>query len=210
MPYRRGLRQNALSARQFDASVIGPDAVKNRSKLRTTGARICPAFEPTMKPTVLASVLCIALRASAQQKTAPSGYYPHSYFGATFTGEVIDGPLEVLTLKYKKGNHEETFSGKFEAPCPAPMKDGKMGAMTPADVPLGTVVTVFYYGRPSKANDKSGVENLIIGISFDTVSGRIVPVEKRSKFVCTDQIMNVYKAFGGKGAVVMAPGPYQK
>lgn len=163
-----------------------------------------------MKLTVAVFLAGTALLASAQQGAAPSGYYPHSYFGATFTGEVIDGPLDVLTLKYKKGNHEEIFAGKFEVSCPAPMKDGKMGAMTPADVPLGTLVTVFYYGRSSKANDKSGVENVIIGISFDTVSGRVVPVEKRRKFVCTDQIMNVYKAFGGKGTVVIAPGPYQR
>jgi len=163
-----------------------------------------------MKLTVIAFVFGGALLVSAQQGTAPSGYYPHSYFGATFTGEVIDGPLDVLTLKYKKSDHEETFIGKFEVPCPAPMKDGKIGAMTPADVPLGTVVTVFYYGGNAKANDKQGVENLIIGISFDTVEGRVVPVEKRKKFVCTNQIMNVYKAFGGKGAVAIAPGPYQR
>jgi hypothetical protein len=163
-----------------------------------------------MKLTVLSLLAAGAgVLAFAQQGTAPSGYYPHSYFGATFTGEVIDGPIEVLTLKYKKGSREEIFAGKFEVPCPAPMKDGKMGAMTPADVPLGTVVTVFYYGT-SKANEKSGVENVIIGISFDTVSGKVVPAEKRSKFVCTDQTMNVYKAFGGKGAVALAPGPYQR
>jgi hypothetical protein len=172
-------------------------------------ARIWIPPEENMKSVFLAIVVGAAFLAFAQQGTAPSGYYPHNYFGATFTGEVVDGPLDVLTLKYKKGSREETFTGKFEVPCPAPMKDGKMGAMTPADVPLGTVVTIFYYGT-SNANEKSRVENVIIGISFDTVSGKVVPVDKRSKFVCTNQTMNVYKAFGGKGAVALVPGPYQR
>jgi hypothetical protein len=141
---------------------------------------------------------------------APSGYYPHSYFGATFTGEVIDGPLDVVTLKYKKDNREEIFTGKFEVPCPAPTKDGKVGAMSPPDVPLGSVVTVFYYGNTSKTNGKPAVENVIIRIRFDTVAGKVVPPEKRSQFTCTNQGMNVYKAFGANGAIAEAPGPYQK
>jgi hypothetical protein len=167
-------------------------------------------FGHNLKPIILALLSGAAVVACAQHGTAPNGYYPHSYFGATFTGEVIDGPLDVLTLRYKKGSQEEMFTGKFEVPCPAPTKDGKMGAMSPADVPLGSLVTVFYYGKTAHANGKSAVENVIIGISFDAVAGKAIPSEKRSRFICTNQTMNVYKAFGGKGAVALVPGPYQR
>ena len=163
-----------------------------------------------MKSVMLVLVAGVTLVAVAQQGTAPSGYYPHDYFGATFTGQVVDGPLDVLTLRYKKGTREEIFTGRFEAPCPAPTKDGKRGAMLPADVPLGSTVTVFYHGDTAKTNGKSATENLIIRIRFDVVAGKVVPLEKRSQFNCTQQWKAVYKAFGGEGAVAVAPGPYQK
>jgi hypothetical protein len=159
---------------------------------------------------MLVLVVGVALVALAQQGTAPNGYYPHNYFGATFTGEVVDGPLDVLTLRYKKGTREELFTGRFEAPCPAPTKDGKRGAMLPADVPLGSTVTVFYYSVTTKTNGKSATENSIIHIRFDVVGGKIVPLEKRSRFNCTEQWKAVYKAFDAEGAVAVAPGPYQK
>jgi len=81
----------------------------------------------------------------SQQGIAPNGCYPSSYQGSIFTGEVIDGPLDVLILKDK-----EIFTGRFDTPCQVPTKDGKMGKMLPSDIPLGSKVTVFYYGNASK------------------------------------------------------------
>ena len=101
-------------------------------------------------------VVLLTISAFAQQGVAPNGYYPREYMGSTFTGEVIDGPIDFLTLRYKHGNKEEIFSGRFEAPCDAPLKNGKRAPMLAADVQLGAVVTAFYYGNRGKANEKTG------------------------------------------------------
>lgn len=160
--------------------------------------------------TTLVLALTLLTPGFAQQGTAPNGYYPREYQGMIFTGEVIDGPLDVVTLRYKKADREETFIGRFESPCAVPTKDGKMGAMAPSDVPLGDVVTAYYYGRAVKTNGKSVKENVIIGIVFDAVNGKAIPAEKRKAYQCTQQWTAVYKAFGGDGAITSAPGPYQK
>ena len=155
-------------------------------------------------------VLLISLTLWAQEGTAPNGYYPREYQGTIFTGEVIDGPLDVLTLRYKRGDKQVIFTGRFDAPCAVPTKDGKMGAMTPSDVPLGAVATVYYYGRTVKLNGQSAKENAIIGIIFNEANGKAIPPAKRKAYQCTQQWAAVYKAFGGDGAATFVPGPYQK
>src|SRR5271167_1891814 len=90
-------------------------------------------------------VLTTTLSSFAQQGTAPNGCYPSSYQGSTFTGEVIDGPLDVLTLR-----HKEDFTGRFDTPCTVPTKDKKIGTMFSKDIPLGSIVTVFYYVNTAK------------------------------------------------------------
>ena len=161
-----------------------------------------------MRPAFL--VLLLSLTVTAQQGTAPNGYYPQNYQGTIFTGEVIDGPLDVLTLRYKKGDKQELFTGRFESPCAVPTKDGKMGAMTPADVPLGSVLTVFYYGNTAKKDGQPAKGNVIIGIVFREANGKVIPVDRQRGYQCTQQWTAVYKAFGGDGAAVIVPGPYQK
>lgn len=160
---------------------------------------------PTMKLVrfiILVLVAAKALVAVAQQGMAPAGYYPPSYQGATFTGEVIESPrarmpaLDVLTLKYKHGTKEELFTGRFDPYCVAPMKDGRTRGIYPGDVPLGSVVTVFYYGHSVKANGKSVTENLIIRIKFHTYAGKVLPLEKEIQWTCTQQQNTEFKAFG--------------
>ena len=151
----------------------------------------------------------ISLTLWAQEGTAPNRYYPREYQATIFTGEVIDGPLDVLTLRYKRGDKQVIFTGRFDAPCAVPTKDGKMGAMTPSDVTLG-VATVYYYGRTVKRNGQSAKENAIIGIVFNEVNGKAISPAKRKAYPCTQQWTAVYKAFGGDGAATFVPGPYQK
>jgi len=142
----------------------------------------------TFRAAVFVFVLVVAtLAAFAQQGTAPNGNYPRDYLGTTFTGEVVAGPLDVLTLRYKKGAREEIFSGRFETPCTAQTKDGKWAWMSPADVALGNTVTVFYYGNTAKASGKSETPAVIFRIRFDVVGGKVIPLRTRSQFNCTQQ-----------------------
>ena len=161
----------------------------------------------TMRYACMVLLLTVAL---AQHRTAPNGYYPRNYQGDIFTGEVIDGPLDVLTLRYTNGDKQELFTGRFESPCAVPTKDGKMGAMTPADVPLGSVLTAYYYGNTAKKDGLKAKENVILGIAFLSTNGKEIPAEKRRGYQCTQQWSAVYKAFGGDGAITFVPGPYQK
>jgi hypothetical protein len=163
-----------------------------------------------MRFTRLGIVLILAALAFGQQGIAPNRYYPRDYQGATFTGEVIDGPLDVITLRYTKRSQQETFSGRFEVPCAVPTKDHKMGAMSASDVNVGDAVTVYYFAQNIKKDGRTIKENVIVFITFDAVSGKIVPAEKRRTFPCTRAISTVYKAFGASGAIAVAPGPYQK
>ena len=137
--------------------------------------------------------LALSACAFAQHGSAPNGYYPPNYQGATFTGEVIEGPLNVLTARYKHGKKEEVFTGRFEAPCVVPTKDGKIGAMAASDVNLGDVVTVYYFGHNGSKDGQRVKENVVIGIVFDVVNGKPVPQERRKFFLCTGFTDLVYK-----------------
>ena len=147
----------------------------------------------------------------AQQGIAPAGYYPRYYQRMTFTGEVVEGPADVLTLRYKSSKTEQTFTGRFETPCDAITKDGKHAGMTPADVALGNIVTVYYYGDTLKTNAKPAKENVVIGIRFDVVNGKAVPLEHRTSYRCTHEWRTTFKAFntGDGGAAVAEPGVYR-
>ena len=126
----------------------------------------------------IASVLLLGTAvASAQYGTAPSGYYPRYYFGSMFTGDVVEAG-DTLTLRYTKGNKTDTLVGRFEKPCDVPKKDGSLGAMEPADVPLGSNLTALYYGRSKVIGGKKTDENVIIGIAFNSVDGNPVAKEK--------------------------------
>ena len=145
-------------------------------------------------------VVLLTISAFAQQGVAPNGYYPREYMGSTFTGELIDGPIDFLTLRYKHGNKEEIFSGRFEAPCDAPLKNGKRAPMLAADVQLGAVVTAFYYGNRGKANEKTGTTKTIVFLRFDAVNGKPIADYKRVAVACHHQRDTVFKAFGPEGA----------
>jgi len=150
----------------------------------------------------LVIIVSFTVTSFSQQGIAPNGCYPSSYQGSIFTGEVVDGPLDVLTLKDK-----EIFTGRFDAPCQVPTKDGKLGAMLPSDIPLGSKVTVFYYGNASKADGKAAKENIIIRINFIVSDGKVIPEGKRRVFICTNQVSNIFKAFDvtGRGSLAVEP-----
>jgi hypothetical protein len=144
---------------------------------------------------LISGLLLTATLSFAQQGTAPNGYYPQEFQGSTFAGEVVEGPLDVLTLKYTNGNHNEAFTGRFKQRCSVPTKDAGIGAMEEKDVPLGNTVEVLYYGTSKKLDGKTVKENWIIGISFRVVNGKTIPENKRLLYDCSGPGYRKFKAF---------------
>jgi hypothetical protein len=52
----------------------------------------------------------------AQKGTAPNGYYPAGYNGATFTGKVVLTTDDTMTLNYVHGSKTDTFEAYATAP----------------------------------------------------------------------------------------------
>jgi hypothetical protein len=129
-----------------------------------------------------------------QQGTAPSGYYPSYYHGSTFTGDVVDAG-DALTLKYTKGKKTQTFVGRFEKPCDVPTKDGKIVTISPADIPLGSNLTAYYYVRSNKVDGKKIDENVIIQIDFNLVNGKPFAANKQNMYNCSTAWERPFKAF---------------
>src|SRR2546430_15751867 len=60
----------------------------------------------------------------AQKGIAGPGYYPSGYNGDIFTGEFAPSDsADQIKLVYKNGNKTQSFEGKIESPCLAPLKD---------------------------------------------------------------------------------------
>src|SRR6185312_5270881 len=99
-------------------------------------------------------VALISTIGAAQKGSAPNGYYPPSYGGLTFTGEVtaINEQDQTLTLTYTHGNKSETFVGRLQAPCAVNGKGGARKAITVANLAPGTELTAYYSEISKKVN----------------------------------------------------------
>jgi len=126
-------------------------------------------------------VLALASAAWAQQGVAEAGYWPTQYHGSTFTGKVT-AVGDRFTLRYGKDKKAEEMSFVFDSACQVPTVDGKMGAMTPADVPMDSVVTAYYYVAEKKVNGQTVKENVAIAIKFQELNGK--PVKNKKLFPC--------------------------
>jgi hypothetical protein len=91
---------------------------------------------------------------AAQHGTAPAGYYPHGYFGDTWTGEVVsvDDTTREITLSYSKKNKIQTFVATLPPEFTVATNQSKQHKLKPSDIPLGTRVIVFYIPKTSKVN----------------------------------------------------------
>lgn len=139
-------------------------------------------------------VICLSAISLGQYRDAPNGYYPDNYMGATFIGEITDVNESQLTLTYTKKNKVETFTGRFEAPCSVPLKNGR--AMKTSELPKGTVLTAFFITNTKKVNGQKEKENVVIAISVAGVQG--VKIEDLDRVVsyCKGMQRLVFKAWG--------------
>jgi len=148
----------------------------------------------------LAAILSACVFSSpllAQKGTAPNGYYPASYAGATFTGllQTYSGDGQQITLLYAKGSKAEIFVGKLAATCNWKTKEGIAKTFDPSKTPSGTVLTAFYTSVTKKTEGRKTAENSIIAISFVEVGGKGIPESERTIIPCTTERFVKFVAF---------------
>ncbi len=133
----------------------------------------------------------------AQKGTAPNGYYPNSYFGATFTGilQPENGDPQEITLVYTKGSKSDRFVGRLELTCSWKNKDGTVHAFSASEATRGTVLTAFYQSTTKKSGGQKSKENLVIAISYAEIDGKRIPDDKRVLISCSAEQFVRFKVF---------------
>ena len=133
----------------------------------------------------------------AQKGTAPNGYYPSSYAGATFTGllQSSSGDGQQITLLYAKGSKAAIFVGKLAATCSWKTKEGTVHTFDPSKTPSGTVLTAFYTSVTKNTEGRKSTENSVIAISLVEVGGKRMPENERAIIPCTTERFATFVAF---------------
>ena len=120
----------------------------------------------------------------AQEGTAPNGYYPAGYDGATFRGKVVLTTDDTISLNYVHGSKTDTFEAYATAPCNLPSTKTTTQPMPLSQVQTGAVITVFYEPKVTKIDGRKQKKNQVIGILFQEVNGRKVKEEHQALFYC--------------------------
>jgi len=121
---------------------------------------------------------------AAQKGTAPNGYYPANYNGATLTGKVVQTTDDTITLNYVHGSKTDTFEAYATAPCNLPSTKTATQPMPLSKVQTGAVVTLFYEAKETKVDGKKQKKNQVVGILFLEENGRKVKEEHQAMFYC--------------------------
>ena len=152
---------------------------------------------PALVALPIFSVLAIC-SAHAQRGTAPSVYYPVGYTGDIFSGEFVSSDdANAVKLVYKNGGKTESFDGRVEVACQAPMKGNPRVTkeLHLSAIPAGTVLTAYYTPTTVKVEGKKVHTNLIWGIRFDVVNGHKLTDPKRPIISCSHQQSAPFRAF---------------
>jgi hypothetical protein len=128
----------------------------------------------------------------AQKGTAPNGYYPVGYNGATFTGKVVLTTDDTITLTYVHGSKTDTFEAYATAACNLPSTKTTTQPMPLSKVQTGAVITVFYEPKETKIDGRKQKKNQVIGILFQEVNGRRVKEEHQALFYCSTGPAKLY------------------
>jgi hypothetical protein len=142
--------------------------------------------------------LLVICSAHAQRGTAPSGYYPVGYTGDIFSGEFVSSDdAKAVKLVYENGSKTESFDGRVEAACQAPLKGNPRVTkeLHLSAIPAGTVLTAYYTPTTVKVDGKKVHTNLIWGIRFDEVNGHKLTDPKRPIISCSQQQGAPFRVF---------------
>jgi hypothetical protein len=143
----------------------------------------------------------------AQKGTAPNGFYPANYFGATFTGSLEAGVAadhQEITLVSTKSSKPERFVGRMESTCHMLRKDGSLHTFTASDLPKGTVLIAFYTTATKKSGGQKSTDNSVIAIAFVEVDGQEMDPDRKLLIPCSEKQFLTFKPFSSvtPGAVV--------
>ena len=127
-------------------------------------------------------VLCVSAM-QAQYGSAPNNYYPDKYNGSTFTGAVTRAQGDEVTLTYSNKGKTDTFTGRLEAPCSIPTRNGQ--PMTASDLAEGAVITAFYNRETVKTNGQKEKVNIILALSVDVWNGHAIPENTKKIYSCS-------------------------
>jgi hypothetical protein len=136
-----------------------------------------------MKAATLTFFILISTALLAQHATAPNGYYPATYAGATFTGKVVatDPVSDTVTMEY----NSEKFSVKLNGGCKVPSSTGQL--MHANNIPTGTVLTAYYMPPAIELRDgKQEKVHPAIAIEFIEWQGEKVTEKNRKSYPCGD------------------------
>lgn len=115
-------------------------------------------------------LLSVSAACMAQKGTAEPGYYPMSYAGETWTGEVtaVNEDIRELTLSYTSNNKTQTFVGVLAKGYTVKMKDGRDHEIKVSEL-MGMTIRAYYMTKSKK--DPNGVKvktNEVFRIKFVT------------------------------------------
>jgi len=105
---------------------------------------------------LVAALLITGSTAEAQHGTAPSGYYPDTFQGDTWTGLIASKNDQTgeITLQYSHGDKTETFVGIIEKGYLVLPRGGAERPLRPTDLPVGMKITVYYLSDTVKIEGK--------------------------------------------------------
>lgn len=105
---------------------------------------------------LLLAWLVVLIPVQAQHGQAEPGYYPESFIGDTWEGNVtaVDDQGKTITLTYTKGSKSQTFVVKFADGLAVHYTDGTSKVLKPSDLPIGTSAIAYYTNFSEKTNGK--------------------------------------------------------
>lgn len=141
-------------------------------------------------------VLGCALAYAQQGEYRGGGAFPNGWHGAIFTGKLIKGEGNEITLEYKKGDKTQTFVGIFpKEGCGIPRADGSDKPAQPADLTPGTVLRAYYLDENIKVNGQKQRVKSVMGLVIVEYKGQAIDSEHQTFSPCPTNARLVPMAF---------------
>jgi hypothetical protein len=116
--------------------------------------------------------LILSAPSLAQHGTAEPGYFPFGYNGDTWTGQVsaVDDSTREITLSYTDSKHHktETFVAELPPGYKSHPKDQEPHDLKPSEIPIGTLVKIYYSVKTRKVGGVKTKYNEIVRIGTAT------------------------------------------
>jgi len=122
---------------------------------------------------MILSVVIVARRGQAQHGEAEPGYYPNSYVGDTWQGNVtaVDDQSKTVTLTYTKGSKSQVLAVRFAPGLAVSYSDGTSKELKPSDIPIGAMAYAYYTNYTEKVNGKKSDVHEAFMLRVKTVDG---------------------------------------